>query len=347
MGYKKVVVSEFGGSDVLKLVEEQFLPEPESGEVRIRVLAASASFTDVMIREGKYPDVSEKPPFSPGYDMVGVIDSVGEGVTGLQVGQVVADLTVIGAYSEYICLPARRLTLVPEGLDPVEAVSLILSYVTAYQMLYRIAKVKEGQCILIHGAGGAVGTALIQLGKTSGLEMFGTASKVKHGLVSELGATPIDYRSENWIERILNQKHNGVDAVFDPIGGENFKKSFRVLSKGGTLVGYGFYNAVMGKGGNIVLDFMRLKLWNFTPNGKSTAFYSIQSLRKKRPDWFSEDLAVLFDLMSQGKIKPVIAKRLPLSKAKLAHELIEKAEVQGKIVLTMNEQAGQVAQART
>ncbi len=339
MGYKKVVVSEFGGPNVLKLVEEQFLPEPKPGEVRIRVLATSAAFTDVMIREGKYPDVREKPPFSLGYDMVGIIDSVGEGVTSLKAGQLVADLTVIGAYSEYICLPARRLTLVPEGLDPVEAVSLILSYVTAYQMLYRTAKVKEGQCILIHGAGGAVGTAMIQLGKALGLEMFGTASKVKHDLVSELGAIPIDYRSENWSERILNQKHGGVHAIFDPIGGENFRKSFRVLRKGGTLVGYGFYNAVMGRGGNIALDFMRLKLWNILPNGKSTAFYSIQSLRKERPDWFSEDLAVLFDLLSQGTIKPVIAKRMSLSEAKLAHELIERAEVHGKIVLTMNEQA--------
>lgn len=339
MSYKRVVISEFGGPEVLRVVEEPSLPKPKSGEVRIRVLATSAAFTDVMIRKGKYPDVKEKPPFSPGYDMVGVIDSLGEGVTSLQVGQKVADLTVIGAYSEYICLAANRLTLVPDDLDPVEAVSLILSYVTAYQMLHRTSKVKEGQYILVHGAGGAVGTAMLQLGTTLGLEMFGTASKPKHDLVSELGAIPIDYRNENWVERILNQKHNGIDAVFDPIGGENFKKSFRVLSKGGTLVGFGFYNAVMGNGGNIILDFMRLKLWNLLPNGKSTAFYSIGSLRKAHPDWFSEDLAALFNLLLQGRIKPVIAKRMPLNDVKLAHELIEKADVHGKIVLTMNESA--------
>lgn len=337
MSYKKVVISEFGGPEVLHIIEEPSLPEPEAGEVRIKVLATSAAFTDVMIRKGKYPDVKEKPPFSPGYDMVGIVDSLGEGVTGFQVGQKVADLTVIGAYSEYICLAASRLTPVPEEVDPAEAVSLILSYVTAYQMLHRTANVKAGQSVLIHGAGGAVGTAMIQLGKTLGLEMFGTASKPKHELVSELGAAPIDYKNENWVEHILDKKHDGIDAVFDPIGGENFKESFRVLKKGGTLVGYGFYNAVMGKGGNIILDFIKLRLWDLLPNGKSTAFYSIGAMRKSYPDWFSEDLATLLNLLEQGKIKPVIAKRMPISDVKLAHELIEKADVQGKIVLTMNE----------
>lgn len=284
-----------------------------------------------------YPDVKEKPPFSPGYDMVGVIDHLGEGVTGFQVGQTVADMTIIGAYSDYLCLPASRLTAVPDGLDSAEAVSLILSYVTAYQMLHRLAKVEAGQSLLVHGAGGAVGTALIQLGSILNLEMFGTASHSKHDLIAKLGATPIDYRSEDWVEKILSQKKYGIDVVFDAIGGENFRKSFRVLRKGGLLVGYGFYNAVMGKGGNIPMDFMRLKLWDLLPNGRSTTFYSIGSLRKKHPEWFSEDLKTLFDLLQQGKIKPIIARRMPLTEAKQAHELVEKAEVSGKIVLMMGD----------
>lgn len=335
MSYKRIVITKFGGPEVLKVVEEASLPEPKSGEVRIKVQATSAAFTDVMIRKGKYPDVKEKPPFSPGYDMIGIVDKLGEGVKGFQVGQTVADLTVIGAYSEYICLPEKGLTIVPDGLDPAEAVSLILSYLTAYQMLHRIAKVKEGASILVHGAGGAVGTAMLQLGKILDLEMFGTASKSKHNLVSQLGATPIDYKSEDWAERIYHEKDDGINAVFDPIGGDNYNKSFRVLRKGGKLVGYGFYNAVMGKGGSIIVDFMRLKLWNILPNGRSTAFYSIGSLQKKHPDWFSEDLIKLFDLLSQRKISPIIAKRLSLDDAKLAHDLIEKAEVKGKIVLIM------------
>ena len=183
MSYKRVIITGFGGPEVLKVVEESELPNPKSGEVRVKVLATSAAFTDVMIRKGKYPDVKEKPPFSLGYDMVGIVDQIGEGATRFKVGQRVADLTIIGAYSEYLCVPESRLTPVPDNLDPAEAVSLILSYVTAYQMLHRISKVKGSQRILVHGAGGAVGTAMLQLGKLLDLEMYGTASKSKHGVV--------------------------------------------------------------------------------------------------------------------------------------------------------------------
>jgi NADPH:quinone reductase-like Zn-dependent oxidoreductase len=335
MSYKRVVITGFGGPEVLKIEDVATLPEPKPGEVRVKVFVTSAAFTDVMIRKGMYPDVKEKPPFSPGYDMVGVVDKLGEDVTRFRVGQKVADLTVIGAYSEYICLPESRLTLVPDGLDPAEAVSLVLSYVTAYQMLHRIAEVKRSNRILVHGAGGAVGTAMLQLGKLLDMEMYGTASKSKHELTARLGATPIDYKSENWVERMRNLTGDGVDAVFDPVGGDNFKKSFSVLRRGGILVAYGFYNTVMGKGGSIPLDFIRLKLWNILPNGRSTTFYSIGALRQKQPDWFSEDLTKLFELLVQGRIKPVIAAHMPLAEIRRAHELIETAGVQGKIVLTV------------
>ncbi len=334
MSNKRVVISRFGGAETLELVEEPTLPEPQPGEVRVRVLATSAAFTDVMIREGKYPDVKDKPPFSPGYDIVGEVDSLGAGVTGLKPGQRVADLTVIGGYAQYLCLPADELTIVPNDADPAEAVSLVLSYVTAYQMLHRAAKLQHGQRILVHGAGGAVGTAMLQLGRLLGLEMFGTASKGKHDLVAELGATPIDYRDADWVERLRSQHPEGLDAVFDPIGGASFNRSWQILRRGGTLVGYGFYNAVMGKGGSIAGDFLRLKLWNLMPNGKSTVFYSIADWRQKHPDWFTEDLTALLELLAQGAIRPVIAKRLPLSDARRAHELLEAAQVQGKIVLT-------------
>ena len=337
MSYKRVIVTEFGGPEMLEVVEEAALPEPGPGEVRVKVLATSACFTDTMVRKGVYRDVKERPPFSPGYDMVGVVDKLGEGVTRLKVGQRVAELTVIGAYSETICLPESHLVPVPDGLDPAEAVSLILSYVTAYQMLHRSAKVERGQSILVHGAGGAVGTALLQLGKLLDLEMVGTASRSKHELVASLGATPIDYRSEDFAERVRRLTGDGVHAAFDPIGGDNFKRSFSVLRPGGTLVAYGFYNAAMGRGGNVPLEFIKVKLWDILPNGRSTAFYSIGALRKKQPGWFREDLAALFNLLVQGKIKPVIEKRMRLEDAAQAHELIEQAAVKGRIVLMVNE----------
>lgn len=335
MSYQRVMITKFGGPDVLKIVEEADLPEPKAGEVRVKVLVTSAAFTDVMIRKGQYPEVKDKPPFSPGYDLVGVVDKRGQGANRFQVGQKVADLTVIGAYSEFVCLPENQLTPVPDNVDPAEAVSLILSYVTAYQMLHRIAGIEENQSMLIHGAGGAVGTAMLQLGKLVDLKMFGTASKSKHPLVAQLGATPIDYRNENWPEHIRKGTDKGVDAAFDPIGGLSFKKSFNILKSNGILVAYGFYNAVMGRGGNIPLDFMRLKLWNILPNGRSTVFYSIGALRKRNPHWFSEDLQTLFGLLAEGRIKPIISKKMPFTEAKQAHEILENAGVQGKIVLNV------------
>jgi len=336
VSYKRLEITKFGGPEVMRIVEENDLPEPAGGEVRVKVLAAGAAFTDIMIREGKYPELMQKPPFTLGYDMVGRIDKIGPGVDQFSVGRLVSDLMVIGACSEYICVPAERLTPVPDALDPAEAVSLVLSYVTAYQMLNRIAETKPGQRILIHGAGGAVGSAMLQLAGLKDVEVYGTASKPKHRLISSLGAIPIDYREEDFTERIRALASPGVDAVFDPIGGVNLKRSFSVLRTGGKLVSYGFYNSVMGMGGNVPLDFIKLKVWNILPNSRSTAFYSIGATRKKHPAWFSEDLAFLFDLLKERKISPIIDRKLPISRAAEAYELIAGARVSGKLVFDLS-----------
>lgn len=337
MSYKKVILNEFGGPQVLQVVEEAALPEPEVGEVRIKVLAASATFTDTMVRKGTYYGFKETPPLSPGYDMVGVVDKLDEGVTGLEIGQMVADLTVFGAYSEYMIRPAASLVHVTKDLDPAEAVSMVLSYVTAYQMLHRIAKVQRGQKILVHGAGGAVGTAMLELGRLLDLEMYGTASKPKHDLVRSLGGTPVDYTNEDFLERIQALNGDGMNAAFDAIGGDNFKRSFKSLKTGGMLVAYGFYNQAMGGGGSVPMAYTKVALWNILPNGRKTSFYSIGDLRKKHPEWFKEDLGALFGLLKEGKIKPSIERRMKLEDAAQAHELIEQAAIKGRIVLMLNE----------
>jgi NADPH:quinone reductase-like Zn-dependent oxidoreductase len=336
MSYKKVILNQFGDPSVLQVVRENTRPEPGAGQVRLKVLVASATFTDTMVRKGVYFDLKEKPPLSPGYDMVGVVDKLGAGVTELKVGQMVADLTVWGAYSEYMLRPADSLVPVPAGLDPAEAVSMVLSYMTAYQMLHRTAQVKPGQTILVHGAGGAVGTALLQLGALLDLEMYGTASKSKHALVESLGGTPIDYRTEDFLARM--QAIGGVDAAFDAVGGDNFKRSFKSLKKGGILVPYGFYDSAMGKGGNIPIEYLSITLWNMLPNGRRATFYIITNLRKKHPDWFKQDLSALFNLLAESKIKPIIERRMKLEDAREAHELIERAAVKGRIVLMIDEE---------
>jgi len=337
MTYKRIIITEFGEADVLRMVEESTLPEPKEKEVRVKVLKASANFTDIMIRKGKYPDVKDKPPFSPGYDMIGVVDKLGKGVTEIEVGDRVADMTVIGSYSEYICLPAERLAKLPDNIDASEAVTLILSYMTAYQMLHRVAKLTEGKSILVHGAGGAVGIAMLQLGRLHGLKVYATASGPKHGLIKEYGGIPIDYREEDFVRRIDEMTDDGLDAVFDPIGGKNLKRSFKSLKPGGSLVAFGFYNAVMGKGGSIPKDIMRIVLWNILPNKRKAGFYSIGGLRKKHPEWFKEDLEKLFRLLEKGDIKPEIAGHFTLDQAKEVHKKIEKAEIKGKIIFDVSQ----------
>ncbi len=337
MTYTRIVISKFGAPEVLQKVTEKELPRPKKGQVRVKVLTTSACFTDTLIRRGIYPAVRKKPPFSPGYDLVGVIDALGEGVQNLSIGQKVADLTVIGAYTEYICLDANSVVPVPDNLDNGEAVSMILTYLTAYQMLYRFAKVETGDTILIHASSGAVGTALLQLGKLLNLKMYGTASKSKHKFIKDMGAIPIDYENEDFAELIKKNEPKGIDAVFDPIGGNYFPRSLSILRKNGILVGFGYQNAASGKDGHVVLDYFKIKFWNVLPSKPSTEFYVITSFRKKHPDWFREDLNVLFKLLSERKINPVIGRVMELEQAAEAHELVENYKVEGKIVLSIND----------
>jgi NADPH:quinone reductase-like Zn-dependent oxidoreductase len=345
--YHQVLITEHGDADVLEWVESTPLPTPGPGEVRVRVVAASASFTDIMVRKGIYSGVDDELPYPPGYDMVGVVDALGPGVTGLEVGQRVADLTVWGAYTEYMLRPADGLVPVPDGLAADDAAVLVLSYLTAYQMLFRSADVQPEQVVLIHGASGAVGTALAQLGRVAGLKMYGTASTGKQDYVRELGVTPIDYQAEDFTVRIMEETDGvGVDVVFDAVGVDNFKRSYGVLAPGGVLVTYGLYKASLSEGSRLgvawpfVKMLWQMKLWDWFPeNDKRVTFYSIQSQREAEPGWFKDDLTALFELALEGNLDPQIWRRLPLRDAAEAHRLIESGKVRGKIVLQVSPDA--------
>jgi len=335
MPYTRVRLNAFGGLETLELETVADLPEPREGEVRVRVLVTSAAFTDVMIRKGMYPDVTETPPFSPGYDMVGVVDEAGPGASRLRPGDRVADLTTIGAYSEYLCLPEDRLTPVPAGVSDVDALGMILSAVTPYQMLTRVAKMRAGQTLLIHGAGGAVGTAMLQLARDAGIAAFGTDVTTKHDLIRSLGGTPLDADASRAALRAAVGE--GVDVAFDPLGGESLSRSLHALKPGGMLVAFGFQNEVLGRGGSIPLDFVKLKVWDWLPNGHATAFYSIGAMRRAHPDWFRADLARLLEMLAEGRLDPVVAEVLPLSQVSEAHRRVEAGEVSGKLVLRIGE----------
>lgn len=335
MTYQRILVTQHGGSDVLKLVEEE-LPHPKPEQVRVKVLATGVAFTDILIREGLYPGIP-KVPFSPGYEIVGIVDEVGSEATSVQVGQRVAALTIVGGYSEFVCVEAEDVIPIPGEVDVAEAVSLVLHYVTAYQLLHRIAQVKANDSILIHGAAGGVGTALLQLGELSQLQMYGTASQGKHDLVKRLGGIPIDYKTEDFVQRIRELTNGqGVDVVFDGIGGQHLIRSYQTLKRGGLLVNYGFSCALQGKYGRVLKVGLSLALLNgfkLIPDGRQTSFYSIASLKQAHPEWFSQDLTTLMDLLIHSKVKPIIADRLPLTQAKEAHQRLEQSNVQGQLVL--------------
>lgn len=349
MRHSRIIVSHYGGPDELRLVEED-CPEPKAGEVRVRVQAAGVSLPDVMMREGIHPETPPL-PFTPGWDLVGAVDRLGEGVAGFEPGQTVAALPIHGAYAEFVCLPQRNLVPVPRGLDPTEAVSVILNYITAYQMLHRSARVQPGQRVLIHGAAGGVGTALLQLGRLAGLTMYGTCSAKNALAVSDLGGVPIDYQRQDFVEEIRRLTGQGVDVVFDGIGGSHIWRSRKALRPGGRVIAYGLTGSLRGgrstlrrPGGRhrfraIAIFGVYIAAGYVLPGRRRVAPYSIQWLMRMRPAFFRQDLTTLFDLLRQQKIKPLVAERLPLSCARRAHELLGEGGVTGKIVLVTSEPA--------
>lgn len=326
MKYKSVVITKKGSPEVLKVIENE-LRAPRSGEARIKILATGVGRTDVVMRYGFYP-FAPRIPFAPGYEIIGVVDAIGQGVSRVAVGDRVAALTVYGGYSEYIFLNEEHLVHVPATLDPAEAVALILNYVTAYQMLHRFAKVQAGGKILITGANGGVGTALLQLGKLANLTMYATASRNNHDLLVEHGAIPIDYHSQDFVDVIHEAEPNGIDFVLEGIGGNHIPRAFKVLRRGGKLVEYGNSGFMA-----LLLDLVKLQMLTWFSNGKSSEFYGITGIYRKDKLPFMEDLPVLFNLLQEGKLKPIIAAKFPILEAAKANELLESRKVNGKIVL--------------
>ena len=351
MKHTRIIVTHYGGPDALRVIEEE-CPEPKHGEVRVRVLAAGVSLPDLMMREGIHPE-TPRLPFTPGWDLIGVIDRLGAGISGVEPGATVAALPISGAYAEFVCLPQGDLVPVPPGLDAAEAVSLILNYVTAYQMLHRSAKARAGQRVLIHGAAGGVGSALLQLGRLAGLEMYGTCSSRGASAVSALGALPIDYEGLDFVKEVHRLTREGVDVVFDGIGGTHIWRSRKALRRGGTVVAYGLTSSL--RGGRLASGrpgrrrrFRGIAVFGLyiaggfiLPGRKRVVPYSIQWLKRLRPAWFRQDLIVLFDLLQQERIKPLIAQRFPLAEARDAHELLGKGGVTGKIVLVRDSRSSE------
>lgn len=317
--YRATLLSKKGDPTVLVPVELALEP-PKPGELRVRVIATGVGSTDVTMRRGTYP-YAPKLPFVPGYESIGTVDAIGEGVTGFAIGDRVCALLVHGGYAEYVTRAASEWVKVPADLDAAEVVALVLNYMTAYQAIHRVAQLAPGTTALVTAAAGGCGQAFVQLLVAHGVRVIAAASPRSHAMLKQLGAEPIDRDGPF---------PTGVDAAFDGVGGATLRACTAATKKGGIVVWYGFMGAttlpaVIRSYAHLVA-IARLR-------GRRTAFYGITARYRKDPAPFHEDLPVLFELLRAKKIQPRIAMRLPLADAREANVKIEAGGVDGKIVL--------------
>jgi NADPH:quinone reductase-like Zn-dependent oxidoreductase len=319
-------------------VTRRRLAAPGAGQVRLRMEATGVSFAEQQMRRGKYYD--QPPfPFVPGYDLVGTVTEVGDGVDPALVGDRFAALTKTGAWASEVLLAAADLIPVPDGIEPAAAEAVLVNGITAWQMLHRVAKVRAGQTILVLGANGGVGSTLVQLARNAGISVIGTASARHQDAVRALGATPVDYRGPDVPARVRELAPAGVDAVFDHVGGPGIIDSYRLLARGGTLVSYGTAATRDAPGASqlpVLKLLARVILWNTLPNGKGAHFYNFWAGLRRRDAFRAKlraDLAQVFKQITDGTLAPQVAARIPLQDVAAAVRLAESGTVTGKVVL--------------
>lgn len=326
-----------GGPEALRVVELPVEP-PGPGELRVRVCAAGVGSTDVTVLAGRY-SFAPKIPLVPGYEVAGVVEAVGSSVTDFSVGDRVAALTVYGGFAEILVRGAEHFHRIPDTVSDCDAAAVILNYITAWQMIHRVAGVQRGQTALVTAAAGGVGTAVLQLLRLAGVKAYGAASKTKHGTLRSLGATPIDSRAGSVNRLVRELEPGGVDYVFDAIGGANIGPCIGALRRGGTLVGFGFMGApsILAQVAMFANIFVGSRL-----RGRKGRFYGITMLYRKDPKPFREDLPKIFRLLGEKKIDPLIRRVFPLLEAREALELLATGSVEGKIVLSADGLCGGV-----
>ena len=314
-------------------------PTPVDDQLLVQVEATGIAFAEQVMRRGRY--FGQPPfPFTPGYDLVGRVLAVGPTGDPQLIGARVATMTKTGAWATHAVVAARDSVVVPEGISPEDAETVVVNGVTAWQMLHRAARVKPGQTVLVFGANGGVGGILIQLAQHHGVKVIGAASPRHHDALRAAGVTPVDYADPALAARIRELAPGGVDAVFDNIGGEMAATAFGLLARGGTLVTYAILTAVSGNG-PLMTPFLKAigqaVLWSALPNGRRATFYDLWAGHTSRPARFrrhlEHDLGAVFELLRDGTITANIAARFPLTEAVAALELAESRTLNGKVIL--------------
>ncbi|MGH9774145.1 MAG: zinc-binding dehydrogenase [Candidatus Acidiferrales bacterium] len=340
---KAMVVRRYGNSDTLELRD---WPEPElkPGGVVIRVRAIGINFADLLQRMGIYPG-TPKPPFIPGFEVAGVVEraSPSEGNSSIQAGDRVVAFTRFNAYAEFAAAPAASVYRIPESMPFEDAAAIPVNYLTAYHSMFHMGNLQPGDRILVHGAAGGVGIAAVQLAKTRGLIVFGTAGASKQEFLRQIGVDfPMDYTREDFVEVIRQSAPEGIEMALDPVGGESFTKSYDCLGPTGRLVIYGF-SAASGpsgkrnllRGGKALLQTKRYHPMKLMRDNKAVIGVHLGRL-ETRGGLLRTQLEEIFRMYADGRIRPHIGKTFPLSEAPAAHRYIHARQNIGKVILTVS-----------
>jgi NADPH:quinone reductase-like Zn-dependent oxidoreductase len=335
---KQIVITKYGDTDVLKIQEKKD-PEPSAGEVLIKVKAIGVNFADILARKGLYPD-APKPPCAVGYEVSGIIETVGQGVDSSIIGKSVLALTRFNGYADKVCVPETNVFAIPGSLDFDRAAAIPVNYLTAYQLICVLGGLKKGESVLIHNAGGGVGLAALDIAMHLEATTYGTSSAGKHSSLKERGLNhPIDYRKQDFLSSIMSLTDGkGVELVIDPIGGKNWKKSYRALRSTGRLGMFGVSTVTESKMGRI-FQFLKLVAqmpW-YNPLGLMNANKSVFGVnlghmwneRDKISGWMQQ----ILQGVEEGWIRPHVDRTFLFEHAGEAHAYIEARKNIGKIVL--------------
>ena len=338
---RQIWITKAGPPEVLQ-VREAPDPEPGDGEVRISVRAAGINFADLMARVGLYPD-APKVPCVVGYEVSGLIDAVGKGVTRVAVGDRVFGMPKFGGYTDALVLKEAQVFKMPASMSFEEAAALPVVYLTAHHMMMFTGNLRPRSSVLIHSAAGGVGLAAIQLAKTRSCQIFGIASKSKHAFLTEQGCQhPIDNDADYVAEIRKLTGGRGVDLVLDPVGGKSWTEGYGILAPAGRLVAFGLSAAASGKSRSLIhalTQVVQVKKWSpmkLMDDNKSVQGVNMGHLFTEI-DMLVEQFQALIGMYEAGQIKPHVDRTFKFSEAPLAHHYLHDRKAKGKVLLVPDE----------
>ena len=334
---RQLVIPRYGPPEVLE-VREAPDPPVKAGTVRIRVHAAGINFSDLLARQGLYPD-APKPPCTIGYEVAGAVDAVGDRVTTLHRGDLVVASTKFGGQSELVVVPTGSVFPLPPGWTFERGAAFPVVYLTAHHLLVRVAAVQRGETVLVHAAAGGVGLAVAELGRILGFRVLGLASTSKHDVLREYGVEPLDGRDPRWYDAVRAAAPRGVDVVLDAVGGDSWRHGYRLLAPAGRMICYGASGLSEGPRRRLlkivwqVLRFPRFGPLALMNDNRSVAGVNLGHLWNSR-ELLDPQMEALLAYARDGKLKPRVDRAFPLSEAAAAHRYIHERRNVGKVVLT-------------